>query len=154
MTTTAINPDTRLDELMTLFHERARLARTFGMRLSFNDQRQGIITLPYNRDLDHGFGGIHGGVYMTLLDTAAWFTSAAAHPDSVWVATSELTTHLLKPVYECELHAVGTLLQTGSRLDIAEAHLYDAEEHLVAHAVGTLVVLPHLRTDHQGDMSS
>lgn len=137
----------RLNELLVMFNQNARLAQTFGMTLSYDDERHAIISLPYNPGLDHGLGGVHGGVYMTLLDTAAWFTSAAAHEESVWVATSELTVHLLKPVYGKALRAVGRLIQTGSRLDIAESHIYDADGALVGHGVGTFVVLPHLKTD-------
>ncbi len=141
--------DKRIAELLDMFNNHARIARTFGMTLSFDDERRAIVDLPYNPGLDHGLDGVHGGVYMTLLDTAAWFTSAAAHDDSIWVATSDLTVHLLKPVYETSLRAVGTLLQTGRRQDVAEARLYDGDERLVGHAVGTFVVLPHVRTDRR-----
>lgn len=37
------------------------------------------MDLPYNPDLDHTLGSIHGGVHTTMLDTAGWFTAAAAH---------------------------------------------------------------------------
>jgi acyl-coenzyme A thioesterase PaaI-like protein len=36
------------------------------------------------------------------------------------------------------------VIQGGRRQDIAEAHLYDDAGRLVAHAIGTFVVLPHL----------
>lgn len=137
----------RIDELLHMFNHDARIARTFGMRLSFNTEGQAIIDLPYNAGLDHGLGGVHGGVYMTLLDTAAWFTAAAAHADSVWVATAEITVHLLKPAYEVDLRAVGRLIQAGRRLDIAEAHLNTGDGRLIGHAVGTFIVLPDVRTD-------
>ncbi len=139
--------DARLDELLRMFHERATLARTFGLRLHFDAQRRPVVQMPFNPALTHSLGGVHGGVYMTLLDIAAWFAAAAAHEVGVWLATSELTTHLLKPVFEQDLRAVGHLLQSGRRLDVAEAHLYDAEDRLVGHGVGTFAVLPQLRTD-------
>ena len=139
--------DERLAELLRIFNERAPLARTFGLRLRFDDRRRPVVELPYNPALNHSMNGVHGGVYMTLLDIAGWFAAAAAHEVGVWVATSELTTHLLKPVFEQDLHAVGQLIQSGRRLDIAEAHLYDAEGRLVGHGVGTFAVLPHLRPD-------
>jgi uncharacterized protein (TIGR00369 family) len=137
----------RITELLHMFNHNARIAQTFGMRLSFNAGRQAIIDLPYNPNLDHGLGGVHGGVYMTLLDTAAWFTSAAAHDDSIWVATSELSVHLLQPVYESPLRAVGRLIKSGKRQDIAEAHLYDGSGQVVGHGIGTFVVLPNIPTD-------
>jgi uncharacterized protein (TIGR00369 family) len=137
----------RIDELLTLFHQNARLARTFGLTLSFNAEGQATVDMPYNPALDHGLGGIHGGVYMTLIDTAAWFTAAAAHDNSIWVATSELTVHLLKPAARTALRCVGRLVRSGKRQDIVEAHLYDADERLVGHGIGTFVVLPHISTD-------
>ena len=139
--------DERLAELLRIFNERAPLARTFGLRLHFDAQHRPVVELPYNPALNHSMNGVHGGVYMTLLDIAGWFAAATAHEVGIWVATSELTTHLLKPVFERDLRAIGRLIQSGRRLDIAEAHLYDAEGQLVGHGVGTFAVLPHLRTD-------
>jgi uncharacterized protein (TIGR00369 family) len=136
--------DHRIAELETMFNQTARIARTLDLTLTFDDQRRAIITMPYHPGYDHALGGVHGGIYMTLLDSAAWFTAAAAHDESIWVATSELTVHLLKPVQESALRAVGSLIQSGSRLDIAEAHLYDESDQLVGHAVGTFIVLPHI----------
>lgn len=136
----------RIAELLKMFNETARLARSLGLRLSFTEDRRAVIDMPYNPDYDHALGGVHGGVYMTLLDSAAWFTSAAAHDESIWVATSELTVHLLKPVIESDLRAVGRIIQSGRRQDIVEGHLYDGSGQLVAHGVGTFVILPHLRT--------
>lgn len=136
----------RITELITMFHNRARIRRTFGMSLSFTEDGSAVVDLPYNPNLDHSLGGIHGGVYMTLLDTAAWFTAAAAHDESCWVATSEMSVHLLRPVNEQALRAVGKLIKSGRRQDIVEAHLHDNEGQLVAHGVGTFVVLPSIST--------
>ncbi|HKZ51822.1 MAG TPA: PaaI family thioesterase [Candidatus Acidoferrales bacterium] len=69
----------RRDELLHLFNHTAPIARTFGMKLSYTDEGNAVIELPYNPALDHALGGIHGGIYATLLDSAGWFTAAAAH---------------------------------------------------------------------------
>ena len=68
-----MSPD-RLAELQRSFHERARIARTLGLRLSFTEDRRAVVEMRYNPDYDHALGGVHGGIYMTLLDSAAWFT--------------------------------------------------------------------------------
>ena len=132
----------RQDQLIELFHQRARIAGTFGMRLSFDGEGNAIIDLPYNRDLDHGLGGIHGGVCCTLMDTAGWFAAAVQHEDSVWVATSEMSVHLLAPAYETDLRAEGRIIKAGKRQSVCEMHLYDAAGKLVAHGTGTFVALP------------
>lgn len=132
----------RIAELLQMFNEIAPIARYLGMRLSYDDQGQAIVDLPYNPDLDHALGGVHGGVYATLLDTAGWFTAAAAHDITCWLATAEMSIHFLAPVEQSALHAVGRLIKQGKRQDIVEMHLYDGENRLVGHATGTFIILP------------
>lgn len=129
--------------LAALFNERAPIARTFGMTLHFEGERA-VVLLPYNPGLDHAAAGIHGGVYMTLLDTAAWFAAAVSRAEDAWIATSEMSVHFLKPAARTELRCVGRLIKPGTRQDVAEAHIYDGAGELVGHAVGTMLVLPHL----------
>ena len=140
----------RRDELLHLFNHTAPIARTFGMKLSYTDEGNAVIELPYNPALDHALGGIHGGIYATLLDSAGWFTAAAAHDLSCWLATSEMSMHLLAPASQTALRAVGRLIRRGNRQDVAEMHLYDEKENLVAHATGTFIVLPNVPL-HQSD---
>ena len=134
----------RITELTRFFNEGAAIGRTFGMTLSFTDEGCAVVDLPYNPALNHAAGGIHGGVYCTMLDVAGWFTAAATHEESCWLATSELSIHFLAPAKATALRAVGRLIKPGKRQDVAEAHLYDEHNHLVGHAVGTFVVLPHI----------
>lgn len=144
----------RIAELQAMYNDnRAPIAQTLDLTLTFDAEHRAIITMPYNPAYNHALGGTHGGILMTLLDSAAWFAAAAAHEDSIWVATSELTIHLLKPVKKSALRAVGSLIQSGKRLDIAEARVYDEAERLIAHAVGTFVVLGHLATEENGSDS-
>ena len=133
-----------IDELLNLFNHRAPIARTFGMKLSFTPEGNAVIDLPHNPGLDHALDGIHGGVYATLLDSAGWFTAAAAHDNSCWLATTEMSIHLLAPASKTSLRAEGRLIRRGNRQDVAEMHLYDSDGKLVAHATGTFVLLPNI----------
>lgn len=137
----SVNPE-RIEQLLHMFNHVAPIAGTFGMRLSYDDQGQAVVDLPYNPGLDHALGGVHGGVYATMLDTAGWFTAAAAHDESCWLATSEMSIHLLLPVERVYLQAVGRLIKRGRRQDVAEMRLYDGEGRLVGHATGTFILLP------------
>ena len=125
--------DERKRELAALFRERAPIARTFGMTLHFEDDCA-VVVLPYNPGLDHAADGIHGGVYMTLLDTAAWFTAAASRGESSWLATSEMSVHFLKPSARTDLRCVGRMLKPGKRQDIVEARLLTGHQDLAAAA--------------------
>ncbi len=129
-------------ELLKLFNEIAPIAKFFGMILSFDDLARAILDLPYNPKLNHSLGGIHGGVYATMLDNAGWFASAVTHEKSCWVATSEMSFHLFAPVAETNLKAIGTVIKSGKRQDVCEMRLYDGDNQLVAHVTGTFIILP------------
>lgn len=131
----------RQKRLENMFNEGAPIAKTFGMTLAFDSENRAVITLPYNPGLDHAQRGVHGGVYMTLLDTAAWFTSVVSHEEECWVATSEMSVHFLKPSSSTELRAVGRVLKGGRRQDIVEATVYDQWDNEVGHGVGTFMIL-------------
>jgi uncharacterized protein (TIGR00369 family) len=87
------------------------------------------------------WGVLHCCVYATLLDTAGWFTAAAAHDESCWLATSEMSIHFLAPARQTPLRVVGRLLKQGTRQDVAEMHLYDGDNRLIGHATGTFILL-------------
>jgi uncharacterized protein (TIGR00369 family) len=134
----------RRGELLRLFNEIAPIARTFGMRLSYTDDGRAVVDLPYNPGLDHAMGGVHGGIYAALLDTAGWFTAALAHGESSWIATSEMSIHFLKPSARTDLRAEGRMIKRGKRQDVVEMLLYDSAGDLVGHGTGTMMVLSHL----------
>jgi acyl-CoA thioesterase len=127
--------------MMEMFNERASIARTFGMSLSYTGDGRAVITLPYNPALDHAQGAIHGGVYATMLDNAGWFTAVLAQDEPCWVATSELSMHLLEAARQTGLRAEGWLLKRGSRQHVAEMKLWDDAGRLVAQGTATFVVL-------------
>jgi uncharacterized protein (TIGR00369 family) len=133
--------DHRLEELTDLFNKKSPIARHFGMKLSFRDDRAAIVDLPYNPDLTHSLGGIHGGVYATVIDVAGWFAVAAAYETSCWVATSSLTVHFLEPCRESAIRAVGKLVKAGKRQNVAEMELRDEQGRLIGLATGIFILL-------------
>ena len=134
----------RIKALLHMFNEAAPIARLFGMRLSFTEEANAAIDLPYNPLLDHGSGGVHGGVCATMLDSAGWFTAAASHDAPSWHATSQLNTHFLEPARETSLRAIGRLLKRGRRQVVAEMCLYDDQDRLVGHATGTFAAIERI----------
>jgi uncharacterized protein (TIGR00369 family) len=134
----------RILQLIRLSKERSPIARFLGIGLSFTDNLESVVSLEYNPNLDNVAGHIHGGIYATLLDMAGWFACAVAHDDTCWIATSHITVHFLEAVKETSLRAVGRVIKTGKRQDVAEMNLYDAGGNLVGHASGTFVILRDL----------
>jgi len=143
-----------LNELTRLFNEIAPIALYFGMKLAYDDEGRAVVDLPFNPNLDHALGAVHGGVYATMLDIAGWFTAALARDEPCWLVTSELSIHFLKPAVRTSLRAVGQMVKSGKRQDVVEMHLYDGQDSLVGHAVGTFVVLPDVPLEWPGNTSS
>ena len=126
----------RLQRLVEMYRH-ASLGGHLGMHLRFEDGRA-VIDLPWGPHLTHSMGGVHGGVFGTLIDSTAWFT-AAAHYDA-WIATIEFHTRLLEPVRGEDLVATGTLVRAGKRLAVASAEVRTAAGRLAATGTGSFTV--------------
>ncbi|HET6764268.1 MAG TPA: PaaI family thioesterase [Longimicrobiaceae bacterium] len=88
--------------------------------------------------------GLHGGVAVTLLDSAMGCAVHSTLPAGARYTTLELKANFLRPITErtgpvrCE----GTLLHAGRTTALAEARLTDAAGKLLAHATSTCLILP------------
>jgi acyl-CoA thioesterase len=136
----ASNQD-HFNELLTKFNKENPIALYLGMKLSFTKTGNAIIEMPFNPNLNHSYGAIHGGIYAILLDSVGAQTSAAIHEPQSWIATSELSIHFLLPSLRTSLRAEGTLLRSGTRQDVVEMHLYNEKEQLVGHGIGTFIAI-------------
>lgn len=135
------------DELKQEFFQQSPILQALGFSLSFSASGDAVIEMPYNPLYNHSGGAIHGGIYMTLLDSAGWFASALQREGRDWIATSEISVHLLKPAQNTSLRAVGRVIRNGRRQIIAEAHLYNQDGELVGHGIGTYI--PTGREEHK-----
>ncbi|HEU5322522.1 MAG TPA: PaaI family thioesterase [Methylomirabilota bacterium] len=129
--------EAHLERLKAVF-DRAPVKRTYGMELSFNDRAQAVFDMPYRPDFDHALGGIHGGVFATLMDYAGWFTAATRY--KVWLATIDLQIQLLEGVEKAHLRATGELVRAGQRVAVARMEVRTDADKLVAIGTGTFAV--------------
>jgi len=88
-------------------------------------------------------GSVHGGVAMTLLDSA---TGAAVHTTLAAgqsYATLETKVNLVRAITPetGEVRAEGTVVHRGGRVATAEGRLTDAAGKLLAHATSTCLIL-------------
>jgi len=97
---------------------------------------------PYERHYNP-IGVVHGGLAMTLLDSAMGCAVQTQVPASATYATLEAKTNLTRAITAStgKLRAIGKLVRLGSRVATAEGRLIDAEGKLFAHATTTCIVL-------------
>ena len=71
----------------------APLGRHLGMMLSYDADHRAVVDIEDAPFLHHALGQVHGGVFATLIDTAAWFTAAVHY--STWISTVDFSVRLL-----------------------------------------------------------
>jgi uncharacterized protein (TIGR00369 family) len=88
-------------------------------------------------------GNVHGGIVTVLLDTAMGCSFHTTLPPGVGYTTLELKVSFLRSVTARSgtLHAIGSVLHSGSRVATVEARLTDRDRRLQAHATSTLLLL-------------
>jgi uncharacterized protein (TIGR00369 family) len=88
-------------------------------------------------------GVVHGGLAMTLLDSAMGCCVQSAMPAGTGYTTLEAKTNLVRPITATtgKLRAVGKLIHAGKRVATAEGRLEDAAGKLYAHASTTCIIL-------------
>jgi uncharacterized protein (TIGR00369 family) len=89
-------------------------------------------------------GQVHGGVALTLIDSAAGCAVHSELPAGVGYTTVETKVNFTRPInpdggaVRCE----GKVLTRGRQIATAEARLLSAEGKILAHGTSTLIILP------------
>ena len=88
-------------------------------------------------------GVVHGGIAMTLLDSAMGCAVQTQMPAGGGYTTLEAKTNLVRPISSetGRLRAIGKVVHVGKRVATAEARLEDPSGKLFAHATSTCIVL-------------
>jgi uncharacterized protein (TIGR00369 family) len=87
-------------------------------------------------------GGVHGGWYATLLDSAVGCAVHTALPAGRAYTTAELSVNLVRAAVPDRepLRAIGQVIHCGRQLATAEGRIVDAAGRLYAHATTTCLV--------------
>jgi uncharacterized protein (TIGR00369 family) len=126
-----------LERLIGLF-QRSTIAKSMGMRLSFDGDGTARVELPYEGRFDHYLDDVHGGAIATLIDNAGWFAAAARYPN--FILSVEFGVRLHEPAGRQALVARGRVLRAGKRFASCEMEVRNERGALVASGAGTFAV--------------
>jgi uncharacterized protein (TIGR00369 family) len=119
--------------------------------LSMTIQELHIGSSLLDIDLQHKhlqpFGVVHGGVFASIIDAAAFWAVFPEISESDGMTTVDLKINYLAPSFEGRLIAKGNKIKLGRTLALGEARVYDTDEKLLAHGVSTLIVTRNVSFD-------
>ena len=89
------------------------------------------------------FAFVHGGVYASIIDAAAFWALFydIDDPDS-GITTVDLKLNYLAPTASGQLIAKGRRIKMGRTLGYADAEVTDANGRILAHGSSTVILLP------------
>jgi len=89
------------------------------------------------------FGFVHGGVFASIIDAAAfWAIYYEIEDQNVGVTTVDLKLNYLAPAVSGKLIAKGRQIKLGKTLGYAEAEVTDVNGRILAHGTSTVILLP------------
>ena len=117
-----------LDALVALMP----FAGHLGLVLEEADASRVIARLDWAPHLCTSGGVMHGGVLMSLADTAGALVTFLGLPEGKTTATITSTSHMFRPVSGGRVRAVAVPLHRGRTTVTAQTSVYDDAERLVA----------------------
>lgn len=91
-----------------------------------------VAILPWSPRLCTAGGILHGGVLMTLADSAGALVVFLGLPDGASTATITSTTHMFRPVRSGAVRAVAVPVHRGRTMVTVQTSLRDENDNLVA----------------------
>ena len=95
------------------------------------------------------FGGVHGGVYASLIDTAAYWAVYCDVEENAGLVSLDLKVDNLAPIKEGRLVIEGKRVKAGRSICLAEASIFDMQGKHLAHGMSKQMVTPGLQTIDQ-----
>lgn len=101
-------------------------------------------------DIEHRhrnpFGGIHGGVYSSLIDTAAFWALYCDIAEDAGFTSLDVNVTMLAPVRAGHLIVEGKSIRVGKTVCIGEAAVMDQNRKCLAHGVSKILVTTGVQT--------
>lgn len=101
-----------------------------------------VATLPWTPGLCTTAGVIHGGVLMSLADTAGALVVLLGLAEGETTATITSTTQMFRPLTSGTVRAVSVLLNRGRTTATAQTSLFDSANRLVSQTTQIQAIRP------------
>ena len=117
--------------------------------------RLGYCRIEVNLDMKHHnpFGGLHGGVYASVIDSAAYWSVYCDLDENVGLVSLDLKVDNLATVKDGKLVVEGKQIKVGQRICLSEATVMDIHGKLLAHGTSKQMITRGLQSINQAVMA-
>jgi uncharacterized protein (TIGR00369 family) len=98
------------------------------------------------------FGTVHGGVFSSLVDAAAYWAVYPQVDEDMGLTTAELKLNYLGPAYKGYMIAKGKSIKDGKTLCLAEASIENEAGKLLAHGTATMMILKDWKIQTENEL--
>lgn len=127
------------EKKLKAFYEMDSFIHFLDFRIVFFEKEQVNLQVRLKKEYANALNIVHGGVLMTLADTAM---GAACMTCQKKVVTLDINFNFIKAVsINGTIHAVAKVLHDGKRTMVTEAEILDENHSLCAKARGTFFVI-------------
>ena len=100
------------------------------------------------------FGIVHGGVFSSLVDAAAFWAVYTQVPEDMGMTTVELKLNYLAPITTGRMIATGRSIRVGKTLCLGETSIRNEEGLLLAHGTSTMMIMRDLQIQGRSEWPS
>jgi len=139
-----LNPD-HLKSVMDLINE-GPFFRHMSMMVTELGVGYSKVVAEISRKHMNPFGALHGGVYSSVIDTAAYWSAYCDLPEEQGLVSIDLKVDFLSPVLDQIVFVKGKRVKAGRTIYLAEAQMFSDKGKLVAHGTSKLMALDNKQT--------
>jgi len=99
-----------------------------------------VVVMEIGKKHMNPFGGLHGGVYASAIDTAAYWSAYCDLPEENGLVSIDLKVDFLSPVFHEKVIINGKRIKSGKTIYLAEATMCDRNGKVLAHGTSKLMV--------------
>jgi uncharacterized protein (TIGR00369 family) len=92
------------------------------------------------------FGGVHGGLYASAIDTAAYWAVYCELDEDMGFTSIDLKVDYLVPAKEDKLIVKGRSIKIGRTICLAEATVFNEQNKCIAHGTSKMMVMSGFQT--------
>ena len=134
----ALNPE-HLKAVISAINE-SPFFRHMSMEVAEIGTGYSVVVVCVGKKHMNPFGGLHGGVYASVIDTAAYWSAYCDLPENSGLVSIDLKVDFLSLVIEGNVIIRGQRIKSGKTICLTEAKMYNENGRLLGHGTSKLLV--------------